>query len=366
MTTPNALTNILSLSREAGDAVLIQGKHGIGKSKITQTFCTENDYHLETLFLSHQEVGDIIGIPNIVTEDGKNITKWSVPVWLQRMYTAAESGKHCVLFLDEFNRADLDVRQSAMELVLEGRIHEHILPVLNNIRTFIVSAINPSDDYQVQELDPALLDRFLLVNLEVSASDWLEYARNKNTNKIILDFIAEKPERLHYMPAEGMGTSPRSFDKLDKYMQASSFKHTDKSTVYDIFSGKLGSEIGSEFFIFWQNYEDILTLEDVKTFITDKSSEFTNIQDLGAELGEYISDVGASRKHDFLNTEQEKSSGKATLYNLLCILYAVEIEICTGFLKKLKADNIDKYLKLVELDADFTGKELFKKIVTLQ
>ena len=70
----------------ADDTVIIEGVHGIGKSGIVKQFATENNYHIETLFLSHQEVGDITGIPKMIEKNGSPVTIWSMPIWLQRMH----------------------------------------------------------------------------------------------------------------------------------------------------------------------------------------------------------------------------------------------------------------------------------------
>lgn len=48
---------------------------------------------------------------------------------------------------------------------------------------------------------------------------------------------------------------------------------------------------------------------------------------------------------------------------LLAYMYALEIEICVAFLKGFRKDDPAGYKKLVELDAELNGKELFKRIV---
>ena len=168
---------ILEIARSADDTVILQGKHGIGKSAIVREFSLDSGFYLTELFLSNQEVGDLIGYP--VTEN--NIQKWSVPEWLHRMHEESKKGKHCILHLDELNRADPDVLQAALQLVLEGKIHEHSLPVLDSRRTFIIASINPpGEEYNVHELDPALLDRFLLFKVKPDLEAFLDFC-SKNS-----------------------------------------------------------------------------------------------------------------------------------------------------------------------------------------
>jgi len=80
---------ILAAAHEADDSVLMEGLHGIGKSEIVKQYCDENDYHYTALFLSHQEVGDLIGIPVTEIINNESVTLWSKPIWLQRMERAA-------------------------------------------------------------------------------------------------------------------------------------------------------------------------------------------------------------------------------------------------------------------------------------
>jgi len=73
----------------ADDTVILEGAHGIGKSGIVKQLADEDDYHLETLFLSVQEVGDLVGIPHTIMIDNAQVTVWSQPIWLKRMHEAA-------------------------------------------------------------------------------------------------------------------------------------------------------------------------------------------------------------------------------------------------------------------------------------
>jgi MoxR-like ATPase len=43
------------------------------------------------------------------------------------MEEANKKGQECILFFDELNRAQRDVRQIALQITLEKRLHDHIL-----------------------------------------------------------------------------------------------------------------------------------------------------------------------------------------------------------------------------------------------
>ena len=354
---------VIAAAAIADDTVIMEGPHGIGKSNIVKQFAKENDYHLEELFLSHQEVGDLIGVPHMVQKDGVTITTWSIPAWLQRMYVAAASGKKSILFLDELNRAPIDVRQSALQLVLERQIHEHILPVVNNERTLVVSAINPADDYQVDELDPALLDRFLHISVEPDAKAFLNYGRSVGMNQIIMDFISQYPDRLHWTPADGgIGATPRSWTKLGHFMDK--VDSIAEEVLFQIMKGKVGTEIASQFYTFFKNYVDVVKAEDIEKIVKDNKDKIESVDELAELVAERMSKAEAIQKMEMAHQLAKRNMPKDDILPFLVYMYSLEIEICVAFLKGYRKDEPEKYKKLVQVDSALNDKKLFKRIVT--
>lgn len=349
---------IIKAAAIADDTVIMEGLHGIGKSNIVKQFAKENGYHLEELFLSHQEVGDLIGIPHTIEKDGLTVTTWSMPIWLQRMQQAASQGKHCVLFLDELNRAPIDVRQSALQLVLERQIHEHILPMVDNVRTLVVAAINPADEYQVDELDPALLDRFLHIEVEADAVAWLKWGRSENINPIVLDFITEYPDRLHWTPSDnGIGATPRSWAKLGDFMD-----NVDKiaeEVLFQVMKGKVGVELASQFYSFYKNYVDVVKMQDIIDLVEGYKNDVQDVEELGNIIQEVTDKMEAIHKTEMAHQLSKCDNDLA----FLAYMYALPIEICVAFLKGFRKDEPELYKKLAAFDTELNGKQLFKRIV---
>jgi MoxR-like ATPase len=79
---------ILKICLDANETLLMEGSHGIGKSQIAAQFSEAENVYNETLFLSHQEVGDLIGMPRTVEAHGEIVTTWTKPNWLQNMERA--------------------------------------------------------------------------------------------------------------------------------------------------------------------------------------------------------------------------------------------------------------------------------------
>jgi hypothetical protein len=356
---------VINAAMLADDTVLMEGLHGIGKSQIVQQFARDNGFHLVELFLSHQEVGDLIGIPDTkINDKGEKVTVWSVPVWLDRIHQMAAKGIKSIVFLDELNRAPIDVRQSALQLVLERKIHEHELPTVDGSRTMIVSAINPASDYQVDELDPALLDRFLHIQVEADAPSWLVHARDVKANNVVRDFISEHPDRLHWMPQDGgTGATPRSWIKLGKYID-----NQDKiapEIMFQIMKGKIGTEIGSQFFSFYKNYVDVVKMVDIEKVVKDNKDKYEKIEDLSVLVRDLTEKTEAIQKTEMAHQLKEKYSKKKDMLPFVAYLYCLDVEICVAFLKGLRKDDPSAYKSLVDFDTVLNNKELFKRIVVL-
>ena len=125
--------------------IMLQGKHGIGKSQILEKFFSEKNQKVVTLFLGQMsDPGDLIGLPEKNQQTGK--TDFMLPYWFPT------DNEPIVLFLDELNRARPEVLQTVMDLTLNRKLAGKSLPKGSRI----ISAVNSGGEYQLTDLDPSL------------------------------------------------------------------------------------------------------------------------------------------------------------------------------------------------------------------
>jgi hypothetical protein len=359
---------MIQACHQADDCLLISGVHGIGKSQIAEQWANENNIHMETLFLSHQEVGDLIGMPRTIERDGEIVTMWTKPIWLQRLDQASENGQETAIFLDELNRAPQDILQSALQLVLERKIHQHKLPTTSGQRTTIISAINPPELYMTSELDPALLDRFCYVDVEVDVEGWLKYGREKKINQMVLDFIIENPTRLHFMPDEGsdekVSASPRSWEKLAALVNT--FSKIPESIHYPLIKGKIGSAVGAQFYQFMLNYSKVVKIEDIEKVAKQawkKTKDIEKVAEFVKELTEKMEAIGKNEMtHTLCSKYLVKDATTEDCIPVLGMLYSLEIETLASVLKELSKGNEEQLQQFQTLTKVDFNKEIFKKI----
>ena len=160
--------------------IMLVGKHGIGKSEILTEYYGSKGMPVVALFLGQMsDPGDLIGIPNKNEETGK--TDFMPPYWFPL------DGKPVVLFLDELNRARPEILQTIMDLALNRKLAGRKLPEGSRI----ISAVNAGDQYQLTDLDPALVSRFNIVNFRPTVQEWLLWARKAGVDARVIDFIQE-------------------------------------------------------------------------------------------------------------------------------------------------------------------------------
>lgn len=230
------------------------GPMGVGKSQIMKQIADELGYKLIDLRLAQQESGDLIGLPY---KNGDSSTHWAKPEWWPK------EGEKCIVFLDELNRAPNDVRQAVFQLVLDRRLHTHILPK----DCYVHAAVNPDNgNYQVETLDPAMIRRFCSIVVEPDVDTWLAWAKGDgkidnhvsefvNVNRGLL-FHAEEI-KLDVKP------TPDSYRMLDMLLKAGV---VSKENQMEIFKGLLGNE-GSVAFCKWmdKNYKRPVSGTEVLT-----------------------------------------------------------------------------------------------------
>lgn len=169
----------------ANQNIMLVGHHGIGKSKIIETYFAEKGLKVVTLFLGQMsDPGDLIGLPQLNDATGK--TEFMPPYWFPT------DGTPIVLFLDELNRARPEMLQSVMDLALNRKLAGRALPDGSRI----MSAVNAGEQYQVGDLDPALVSRFNIYHFRPSAKEWLDWARGAGIDKRVTSFLMQKPEFL--------------------------------------------------------------------------------------------------------------------------------------------------------------------------
>ncbi len=178
------LQRVLELTPHTQNIMLV-GRHGIGKSQIITESFRGRGIKVVSFFLGQMsDPGDLIGLMHRDEATGRSV--FLPPYWWPTDDTPV------ALFLDELNRARPEILQSVMELTLNKTLAGRSLPA----GSVIVSAVNDGDQYQLTDLDPALVSRFNLYEFAPTVDDWMVWATRHDIDQRVRDFILQYPEHL--------------------------------------------------------------------------------------------------------------------------------------------------------------------------
>jgi hypothetical protein len=249
--------------------VLLRGRHGVGKSQVVYQVAEGIGLPVVERRASQMTEGDLVGLPKT---DG-DVTSFCPPDWFK---TACD--EPVILFLDEVDRATIEVRQGIFELTDSRKLNGHRL----HPNTLIFAAINGGEhgqQYQVGEMDPAELDRWTVFDVEPTVEDWLDWAKER-LDSVVWDFINQNRNHLEHatdFEPNKVYPSRRSWERLDECLASAKLYEQGASPIlYNLASAFVGFEAAVSFNDFIQNYDRQVTVEDilVKGEI-DKTKDFS-------------------------------------------------------------------------------------------
>jgi hypothetical protein len=247
--------NIVGFVTDVRKPVLLRGRHGVGKSTVVYQFADTINKEVVERRASQMTEGDLVGLP-IVEGDS---TKFNPPDWFKKA-----CDQPVVLFLDEIDRATIEVRQGIFELTDSRKLNGHML----HPGTMVFAAINGGehgDQYQVGEMDPAELDRWTVFDVEPSVEDWLTWAKD-SVDGVVWDFINTNRNHLEHkddFEPNKVYPSRRSWERLSNCLTTGNLLEEGSPTLFNLSAAFIGFEAAVSFNDFVKNYDRQVTPEDI-------------------------------------------------------------------------------------------------------
>jgi len=217
----------------------LYGAPGVGKTQIITELANEFNLQLKVIRLAQVESIDLRGFPKIENKT----TVWNPPVFLP--IEGRDTGRG-ILFLDEFNRAPDDVQNAAMQ-VLDRYIGEYRI----SKDWFVWAAGNPAEGaFKVKALDPAVISRFIKLEIQPNVQVFLEYCKERGLNPLIQGFLNWRPDLLYQPPTrkDESFPCPRTWEYCSKILQI----YLEEPSLSSLLTGALGDAVGMEFYGFIQ------------------------------------------------------------------------------------------------------------------
>ena len=233
------------------------GAPGIGKSSIIKQLARKKGIECIDLRLSLMDPTDLKGIPFYERES--HTALWAPPSFLPR------EGEG-ILFLDELNSAAPAVQASAYQLILDRRVGEYELPE----GWAIVAAGNREGDRGVvYRLPSPLANRFVHIEMEVSAQDWRDWALKEGIDSRVIGYIAYKNSALFGFDSlknERSFPTPRSWEAVHSILKSP----LPKKLWLEAIGGAVGHDAAVDFLGFVQVMDK---LPDIEAILRGENNE---------------------------------------------------------------------------------------------
>lgn len=332
--------------------IMLAGRHGIGKSQILTRYFKSKGIPVKTLFLGQMsDPGDLLGLPNKDEETGKTV--FMPPYWFP------VDGKPIVLFLDEINRARPEILQTVMDLVLNRKLAGRELPEGSRI----IAAGNDGEEYQLTDLDPALVSRFNIYTFRPTVEDWLLWATRTGLDERILNFIGANPELLDRSADtkedQGFDKDPdrRAWEKVARLME----NIPNPLPVHQkVVAGIIGVQAAAQLFLSFRK-DDLSPIDLLSDFKKAKKSldkyELHQLSLLNDALARFFE----TDKADTLDREMARKNLKAYHDYLL----KNNREAYAHFVSLIDGTGYKKMLLLINKEMPDTYKQIVEFIQTL-
>lgn len=298
-------------------SILIKGIHGKGKTECVRlaSKILGAGYHDERL--SQCDVGDLKGMPFFI--NGRTV--FAMPEWyplreedasklkeMLNLDTVSMGMKESVgyLALEEIDRATRQVQQASFELALDRRLN--MRPIRPGWR--VIACVNGDDDiYQVLDMDPAFIDRWVEILFRPSTEEWLNHARgldsieDRNWSKITPEFLIELESKykgkVHPAVIEFITRYPTMLDPTKQQIEENPGKKLQSRRSWTRFSEAI-----------------YVTDEFRKQGLTDKNFLGKSMDDLSYLLGVangYVGEFAAAQFHTFIKTDYQSLNADTIL-----------------------------------------------------
>lgn len=168
--------------------ICLWGEAGVGKTQLVRGYCRRNQFGFRGYHPAHDTSGaDLVGLAMLDADIGRTV--YATPMWLPSKTESHILEQQGIIFVDEINRAPAPVLQGLMEPIGEGEISHSGWKMPPNWM-FVCAANPPDNDYQVSELDDAMMNRMLHVPVAFDLARWLAWADDANLAEDLMHFTA--------------------------------------------------------------------------------------------------------------------------------------------------------------------------------
>jgi MoxR-like ATPase len=238
------LIRFIELCFTANLPPLLVGHSGVGKSELLKQAAHKLGVQFICRDLSLMEPPDLMGLPQV---NGQS-TVYLPPDFLPR------SGRGILVF-EELNRCEKFMQAPCLQLLTTRTLNDYRLPE----GWLPAAAINPPDsDYLVNQMDPALLFRFVQARVVPDQREWLRWARGSGIHSSVIAYVESDTSVF-----DRADSNPRSWTYVSRLVHAAERCRASSRTLRAAVLGTVGDKRGAAFLRLLKEAEQPLTAEAI-------------------------------------------------------------------------------------------------------
>jgi hypothetical protein len=307
----------------------ITSKPGVAKSAIGRSICDKLGFRYMDIRLSMVDETDVGLYPDVseIEVDGKTVKclDFVVPRW------AIEANKQpTIIHFEELNRASQQVRNAALQILLERQIGTEF-EFNDNVLMMSSGNLGDEDGTDVEEFDAALNNRLVHINHVLGVDEWIENFAEENVHRLITSFIKAHPEQMYKTSDNAKAyATPRSWTMLSEFIITNFGEDASPKDFLPLLKEVATGYLGNSSMKFVQYCEDMLniSIEDV----------LNNYDGIKKDLAKYNRDKNSELIQSLKEIEITKLTNKQ-LKNIVKFLENVGDDEKTAYLLYI-LDNV--------------------------
>lgn len=303
----------------------ITSKPGIAKSAIGRSIANKMDFRYMDIRLSMVDETDVGLYPNVseVDVDGKKVKclDFVVPRW------AIEANKQpTIIHFEELNRASQQVRNAALQILLERQIGTDF-KFNDNVLMMSSGNLGDEDGTDVEEFDSALNNRLVHIDHTLDFNDWVQDFAKENVHPMLVGYLTAHPEHMYKSSDNAKGyATPRSWTMMSEFIVANYGMDSSPREFLPLLREVAAGYVGNSAMKFLQYCEDMMNVS-----IWDVLNNYDKVKN---DLKKYNRD----KNSELIQTLKEIDINSLT---------NAQIDNCVKFLKNVGDDEKTAYLLFV-------------------
>lgn len=303
----------------------ITSKPGIAKSAIGRSIANKMDFRYMDIRLSMVDETDVGLYPNVseVDVDGKKVKclDFVVPRW------AIEANKQpTIIHFEELNRASQQVRNAALQILLERQIGTDF-KFNDNVLMMSSGNLGDEDGTDVEEFDSALNNRLVHIDHTLDFNDWVQDFAKENVHPMLVGYLTAHPEHMYKSSDNAKGyATPRSWTMMSEFIVANYGMDSSPREFLPLLREVASGYVGNSAMKFLQYCEDMMNVS-----IWDVLNNYDKVKN---DLKKYNRD----KNSELIQTLKEIDINSLT---------NAQIDNCVKFLKNVGDDEKTAYLLFV-------------------